>query len=95
MAGHRMAVRKPRRQTGVARYIEDELAARQWSERRLACEADLPVSVVRALLRGSPLTSRETAALARACRVPVGYLESIELHARDEAIKKCWQPGFW
>jgi plasmid maintenance system antidote protein VapI len=87
--------RKPRRPVGVSRYIADELAARQWSARRLAVEMDCPLAIVDGLLGGEPLTVRVAAALARALGTSTELWLEVEAEVREREIKKYGQPGHW
>jgi plasmid maintenance system antidote protein VapI len=93
MAGVKRALQKPRR-VGISRYIEDELAARQWSARRLAVEMDCPLAVVDGLLGGEPLTVRVAAALARALGTSAELWLEVEREVRELEIKHFGQPGF-
>jgi hypothetical protein len=82
---------RPARESKVRplfRYIEDELAARQWSERRFGIEADLTRAEVTAVLNGQVLTSSTLKRITRAFRASTELWESVELEVREHSIKK-------
>jgi transcriptional regulator with XRE-family HTH domain len=94
MAGIRKAIRKSGKRH-IGAYVADELAARQWTERRFGVEADLPTAEVRAVLRGEVPTARALAGIARAFRTSPDLWAEVEEDFREREVMEYGQRGHW
>jgi plasmid maintenance system antidote protein VapI len=95
MACVKKALRRPKRQVRhVGRIVAEELAARQWSERRFWAESGLSRAEVRAVLAGSVLTLRAAEGIARAFHGSADTWLEVEAEIREHSIKKSGQRGW-
>jgi plasmid maintenance system antidote protein VapI len=92
MAGVKRALQRPKNVRHVGRIVADELAARQWTERRFWSESGLSLAEVRAVLAGSVLTLRAAEGIARAFQGSADTWLKLELDFRERQVRK---PGHW
>jgi plasmid maintenance system antidote protein VapI len=77
---------RSRKDRSLASYVMDEMRARDWSPRRTALAADLPVAVVTSILSGGLLTRAAAAGLARAFGTSPAIWLELEYEFRDRAV---------
>jgi plasmid maintenance system antidote protein VapI len=86
---------QPKRQVRhIGRIVAEELAARQWSERRFWSESGLSLAEVRAVLAGSVLTLRAAEGIARAFNGSADTWLEVEAENRERQVKKSGQRGW-
>jgi plasmid maintenance system antidote protein VapI len=96
VSGVKMSLRAVRRQTWhVGSAVQEELATRGWSARRLSRESGLSVEDIAAVLAGEIVTREAARGLARAFRTEPDLYLSADREVREFAIQKYGRCGHW